>query len=78
MVMVMLFLLSKIICSRSNFSSKRQSKIVQTSSKRILKSVHWNEYKTKSENKETTNKYRYQIELNFSNQILLEPIDYLF
>ena len=78
MVMVMLFLLSKIICSRSNFSSKRQSKIVKTSSKRILKSVHWNEYKTKSENKETTNKYRYQIELNFSNQILLEPIDYLF
>ena len=78
MVMVMLFLLSKVICSRSNFSSKRQSKIVKTSSKRILKSVHWNEYKTKSENKETTNKYRYQIELNFSNQILLEPIDYLF
>ena len=29
------------------------------------RSVYWNEYKTKSENENTTNEYRYFLELNY-------------
>ena len=37
------------------------------------RSVYWNEYKTKSDNKNTTHKFRF-----FFNQIMLESIEYLF
>ena len=41
----------------------------QRLSKRLIKgferSVYWNEYKSKSENKNMTNKYRYLLESNF-------------
>ena len=30
-----------------------------------LSKIYWNEYKTKSENKNTTNEYRYFLESNF-------------
>ena len=33
--------------------------------KRFERSGYWNEYKTKSENKNTTNEYRYFLESNF-------------
>ena len=34
-------------------------------SKGFERSVYWNEYKTKNENKDTKNKYRYFLESNF-------------
>ena len=61
----------------------------QKISKRLRKgsegSVHWNEYKTKSENKNTTNEYRYFLYyyyyyyfILFIESHFLEPTDYLF
>ena len=52
----------KFICSRSNFISKRQSKTIKTSE--FERSVYWNEYKTKSIEKNTTNKFRFFLESN--------------
>ena len=49
-----------------------QKETIKTSQQRIQRSVYQNEYKTKSENKNTKNEYI------FSNQTLLELIDYLF
>ena len=49
---------------------EKLSKILSKGSER---SVYWNEYKTKSENKNTTNECRYFLESNFSNLI-----DYLY
>ena len=40
-------------------------KIQKLLCKGFEQSVHWKEYKTKSENKNTTNKYRYFPESNF-------------
>ena len=45
--------------------SKRQSKLSKLFNKGFERSVYWNEYKTKSENKNTTNEYRYFLESNF-------------
>ena len=42
--------------------NKRLSKLL---SKRFERSVYWNEYKTKSENKNMTNEYRYFLVSNF-------------
>ena len=39
--------------------AKDNQKLSNTFSKIFERSVYWNEYKTKSENKNTTNKYRY-------------------
>ena len=55
------------------FSARGNQKLSKLFSKRFERSVYWNEYKTKSENK---NK-QMNIDI-FSNQILLESIDYLF
>ena len=49
-----------IICSCSNFISKRQSKTIKTE-----RSVYWNEYKTKSGKKNTTNEFRYFLKSDF-------------
>ena len=40
-------------------------KLLKRLSKGFERSVYWNEYKTKSENKNTTNEYRYFLESNF-------------
>ena len=53
-------------------SARDNQKLPNLLSKGFERSVYVNEYKTKSENKNTTNEY------TFSNQILLESIDYLF
>ena len=78
--------------------SKSLSKGFERSPKRPNKgferSLYWNKYKTKSDNKNTTNEFRCFIWMNskqkvivkiqqtnldaFLNQILLESIDYLF
>ena len=51
-------------------SARDNQKLSKLLSKVFERSVYWNEYKTKSENKNTTNV--------FSNQTLVESIDYLF
>ena len=42
--------------------NKKSTTLLSTGFER---SVYWNEYKTKSENKNTKNKYRYFLESNF-------------
>ena len=54
-------------------STKDNQKLSKLLSKGFQRSVYSNEYKTKGENKNTTN----ELDI-FSNQILLESIDYLF
>ena len=55
------------------FSTRDNQKLSKLLIKEFERSVFWNEYKTKSDNKSTTNEYRF-----FLTQILLESIDYLF
>ena len=46
-------------------SARDNQKLSKLLSKGFERSVYWNEYKTKSENKNTTNEYRYFLESNF-------------
>ena len=46
-------------------SPKSSQKLSKLLSKGFERSVYWNEYKTKSENKNTTNEYRYFLKSNF-------------
>ena len=46
-------------------STKDNQKLSKLLSTRFERSVYWNEYKTKSENKNTTYEYRYFIESKF-------------
>ena len=46
-------------------SAKDNQKLSKLLSKWFEKSVYWNEYKTKTENKNTANEYRYLLESNF-------------
>ena len=46
-------------------SVRDNQKLPKLLSKGFERSVYWNEYKTKSENKNTTNEYRYFLESNF-------------
>ena len=46
-------------------SAKDNKKLSGLLSKGFEKSVYWNEYETKIENKNTINKYRYFLESNF-------------
>ena len=55
----------KIIPPCYNFISRRQSKTINFFSKWFEKSVYWNEFKSKSENKNSANEYRYSLESNF-------------
>ena len=48
-----------------SLSAKHIKKRLKPLSKRFERSVYWNKYKTKSENKNTTNEYRYFLESNF-------------
>ena len=45
--------------------ARNKEKISKLLSKGFERPVYWNEYKTKSENKNTTNEYRYFLESNF-------------
>ena len=46
-------------------SAKDNQKLSKLFSKTFERSVNWNEYETKSENKDTKNKYRYFLQSNF-------------
>ena len=46
-------------------SAKDNQKLSKLFSKGFVTSLYWNEYKTKSENKNTTDEYRCFLELNF-------------
>ena len=46
-------------------SAKVNQKLSKLFSKEFERSVYWNEYKTKSENKNMTNEYRYFLKSNF-------------
>ena len=46
-------------------SGRDSQKLSKRLSKEFKRSVYWNEYKTKSKNKNTTNEYRYFLQSNF-------------
>ena len=57
-------------------SAKDNQKLSKRLSAGFERSIYWNEFKTKSENKNTTNEYRYFLESSFvevcrSEQIVL-------
>ena len=52
-------------CFFHHFTSKRQLKLSKLLRKGF-ETLYWNEYKTQSENENTTNKYRYFLESNFA------------
>ena len=58
---------TKLYISVVILSARGHRKLSKLLSKGLERSVYWNESKAKSENKNTTNEYRY-----FSNQNLLE------
>ena len=47
------------------FSPRHNKKLSKLLSKGSERSVYWDEYKTKSDNKNTTNEFRYFLESNF-------------
>ena len=53
--------------------AQNNQKLSKLFSKGFERSVYWNEYKIKSNNKNTKNEYRY-----FLESILLELVDYLY
>ena len=70
----MLFLLrDQIICHYSHFISKRVRNCLSKGSER---SVYWNEHKTKSEYKDTVDKYKYFLESNFAGVTRLYVLIY--
>ena len=65
---------TKLYVPTVTLSEKDNQKLSKLPSKGFERSIYCNEYKVKSENKDTTN-----LDINtFSNQVLLELIDYLF
>ena len=46
-------------------SARDNQEVAKTSQERIWKIVYWNEYKTKSDNKNTTSEFRYFLESKF-------------
>ena len=56
---------TKLYVSVITLSSRDNQKLSKRLSKRFERLVYWNEYKTKSENENTTNEYRYFLESNF-------------
>ena len=65
---------SKLYVPVVTLSAKDNHKLSKLLRKGFERSSYWSEYKTKSENRNTKNEYR----VIFSNQVLLELIDYLF
>ena len=58
-------------------SAKDNQKLSKILSKGSERPVSWNEYQTKSENKNTKNKYKYFLELNFVGVNILFALIYL-
>ena len=56
---------TKVSVSVVILSARGNQRLSKLLSKVFERSVYWNEYKTKSENKNTTTKYRYFLESNF-------------
>ena len=56
---------TKLYVPVATLSAKRNQKLSKLFSKGFERSVYWNEYQTKSENKNTKNEYRYFLESNF-------------
>ena len=70
--MIMTVLATLILLSKTELyvpvvtlSARDNQKLLKLFSKGFKRSVYWNKYKTKSENKNTTNEYRYFLESNF-------------
>ena len=67
-ILITLFLLSrtiKLYVPVVTLSTRDNQKLSKLLSKGFERFVYWNDYKTKSENKITTNEYRYFLESNF-------------
>ena len=58
-------------------SAKDNQKLSKILSKGFERPISWNEYKTKSENKNTKNEYKYFLELNFAGVNILFALIYL-
>ena len=56
---------TKLYVPVATLSAKENQKLPKVLSKGFGRSVYWNEYKTKHENKNTTNEYRYFLLANF-------------
>ena len=56
---------TKLHVSVVTLSAKDNKKLSTLLSKGFERSTYWNEYKTKSDNKNPTNEFRYFLELNF-------------
>ena len=56
---------TKLYVSVSTLSARDNKKLSKLLRKGFERSVYWNEYKTKSENKNTTNEYWYFLKSNF-------------
>ena len=56
---------TKLYVPAVSLSAKDNKKLSKLHSKGFERSVYWNEYKTESENKNTTSEYRYFLESNF-------------
>ena len=56
---------TKLYVPLVTLSARDNQKISKTLSKGFARSAYWNEYKIKSETKNTTNEYRYFLESNF-------------
>ena len=57
---------TKLYIAVVNLSARDNQKLSKRLSKGFEWSVYWNEYKTKSENKNTTNEYRYISKFSWS------------
>ena len=68
---------TKLYVSAVTLSAKDNQKLSKRLSKGYERSIYWNEYKTKSDNENTTNEYRYFIESNFVGVNILFVIVYL-
>ena len=69
LILIILFFLlkdTKLYVPVVTLSAKDNQKLSKLLSKGSERSVYWNEYKTKSDNKDIVNECRYFLELNFS------------
>ena len=68
---------TKLYVSVVTLSTRDNQKLSKLLNKVFERSVYWNEYKAKSENKNTTNEYRYFLKLNFVDVNRLFVLVYL-
>ena len=65
MIIILFLQDTKLYVHVVTLSVRDNQKLSKLLSKGFQRSAYWNEYKTKSENKNTTNEYRYFIKSNF-------------